>query len=48
MYFSLCSSTFDQFMRELSEFRVRSLVHRDPPAFRLDREFLLDFIEFSP
>ena len=23
-------------MKELSEFRGRSLVHRDPPAFRLD------------
>ena len=34
--FSLCSSTFDRFVKELSEFRGRSLVHRDPPAFRLD------------
>ena len=34
----LCSSTFDRFMKELSEFRGRSLVHRDPPAFRLDCE----------
>ena len=25
-------------MKELSEFRGRSLVHRDPPAFRLDSE----------
>ena len=32
----LCSSTFDQFVKELSEFQGRSLVHRDPPAFRLD------------
>ena len=36
--FSLCSSTFDRFMKELSEFRGRSLVHRGPPAFRLDCE----------
>ena len=28
--------TFDRFVKELSEFRGRSLVHRDPPAFRLD------------
>ena len=34
----LCSSTFDRFMKELSEFRGRSLVHRDPPAFRLNSE----------
>ena len=34
----LCSSTFDQFVKELSEFRGRSLVHRDPPAFRLNSE----------
>ena len=34
----LCSSTFDRFMKELSEFQGRSLVHRDPPAFRLDCE----------
>ena len=33
-----CSSTFDRFVKELSEFRGRSLVHRDPPAFRLDCE----------
>ena len=33
-----CSSTFDQFMKELSKFRGRSLVHRDPPAFRLNSE----------
>ena len=33
------SSTFDRFAsKELSEFRGRSLVHRDPPAFRLDCE----------
>ena len=34
----LCSSTFDRFVKELNEFRGRSLVHRDPPAFRLDCE----------
>ena len=34
----LCSSTFDRFVKELSKFRGRSLVHRDPPAFRLDCE----------
>ena len=34
----LCSSTFDRFVKELSEFRGRSLVHRDPPVFRLDCE----------
>ena len=34
--FSLCSSTFDRFVKELSEFRERSLVHHDPHAFRLD------------
>ena len=34
----LCSSTFDRFVKELSKFRGRSLVHRDPPAFRLDSE----------
>ena len=34
----LCSSTFDRFLKELSEFRGRSLVHRDPPTFRLDCE----------
>ena len=34
----LCSSTFDRFVKELSEFRRRSLLHRDPPAFRLDCE----------
>ena len=33
-----CSSTFDQFVKELREFRGRSLVHRDPPAFRLNSE----------
>ena len=32
----LCSSTFDRFVKELSEFRGRSLVHHDPPAFRLN------------
>ena len=36
--FSLCSSTFDRFVKELSKFRGRSVVHRDPPAFRLDCE----------
>ena len=34
----LCSSTFDQFVKKLSKFRGRSLIHRDPPAFRLDCE----------
>ena len=34
----LCSSTSDRFVKELSEFRGRSLFHRDPPAFRLDSE----------
>ena len=34
----LCSSTFDRFVKELSEFRGRSLVHRDLPAFRLNSE----------
>ena len=38
MYFSLCSPTFDRFVKELSEFQGRSLVHRDPPAFRLNCE----------
>ena len=38
MYSFFCSSTFDRFVKELSEFRGRSLVHRDPPAFRLDSE----------
>ena len=33
-----CSSTFDRFVKELSEFQGRSLVHRDPPAFRLNSE----------
>ena len=36
--FSLCSLTFDRFVKELSEFRGRSLIHRDPPTFRLDCE----------
>ena len=36
--FLVCSSTFDRFVKELSKFRERSLVHRDPPAFRLDSE----------
>ena len=35
-----CSSTFDRFVKELSKFRVRSFVHRDPPAFRLNSEGL--------
>ena len=34
----LCSLTFDRFVKELSEFPGRSLVHRDPPTFRLDCE----------
>ena len=34
--FSLCTSTFDRFVKKLSEFRGRSLVHRDPPGFILD------------
>ena len=34
----LCSSTFDRFVKELSKFRGRYLVHRDPPAFRLNSE----------
>ena len=34
----LCSLTFDRFVKELSKFRGRSLVHRDPPAFRLNSE----------
>ena len=33
-----CSLTFDRFVKELSEFQGRSLVHRDPPAFRLNSE----------
>ena len=36
--FSLCSLTFDQFVKKLSKFRERSLVHHDPPVFRLDCE----------
>ena len=36
--FSLCSSTFDRFVKELSKFRGRYLVHHDPPAIRLDCE----------
>ena len=31
-----CSWTFDRFVKKLSKFWGRSLVHRDPPAFRLD------------
>ena len=38
MYFSLSNSTFDRLVKKLSEFRGRSLVHRVPPAFRLDCE----------
>ena len=38
MYSLSCSLTFDRFVKELSKFRGRSLVHRDPPAFRLDSE----------
>ena len=34
--FLLCSSNFDRLVKKLSEFPGRSLVHRDPPAFRLD------------
>ena len=34
----LCSRTFDRLVKKLSEFRGRSLVHRVPPAFRLDCE----------
>ena len=34
----ICSSTFDRLVKKLSEFRGRSLVHRVPPAFRLDCE----------
>ena len=33
-----CSSTFDRLVKKLSKFRGRSLVHRVPPAFRLDCE----------
>ena len=36
--FLFCSSTFHRFVKELSKFRGRSLVHRDPPAFRLNSE----------
>ena len=38
MYFSLSNLTFDRFVKELSEFRGRSLFHRDPPAFKLNSE----------
>ena len=34
----LCSLTFDRLVKKLSEFRGRSIVHRVPPAFRLDCE----------
>ena len=30
--------TFDRLVKKLNEFRGRSLVHRDPPSFRLDCE----------
>ena len=33
-----CSSTFHRFVKELREFRGRSLVHCDSPAFRLNCE----------
>ena len=33
-----CSSIFDRFVKELTKFQGRSLVHRDPPAFRLKSE----------
>ena len=36
--FLLSFFTFDRFLKELSEFRGRSLVHRDPSAFRLNSE----------
>ena len=36
--FSLSNGTFDRFVKELSEFRGRSLVHCDLPAFRLNSE----------
>ena len=38
MYFSLSNWTFDRFVKELRKFRGRYLVHRDPPAFRLNSE----------
>ena len=38
MYSLFSSSTFDRLVKKLSEFRGRSLVHRVPPAFRLDCE----------
>ena len=38
MYFFFCFLTFDRLVKKLSEFRERSLVHRVPPAFRLDCE----------
>ena len=34
----LCCLTFDRLVKKLSEFRGISLVHRVPPAFRLDFE----------
>ena len=45
-----CSSTFDRFMKELSEFRSRSLVHRDPPP-RFDsiaKQLERDWSQISP
>ena len=33
-----CSSSFDRFVKKFSKFLGRSLVHRDPPTFRLDCE----------
>ena len=38
MYSLLYSLTFDRLVKKLIEFRGRSLVHRVPPAFRLDSE----------
>ena len=38
MFSPFVKITFDRFVKELSEFRGRSLVHRDPPAFILDSE----------
>ena len=38
MYFPSLKGIFDRFVKELSEFRRRSLVPRDPPAFRLNSE----------
>ena len=38
MFSPFVNLTFDRFVKELSEFRGKDLVHRDPPAFRLDCE----------